>query len=146
MRQLLPPSYTVVYKVGRLSESELEQAIADGVINPGMTRAELDTWRSQKKGGDGQENKKDGSMVIATVQVPPNYDEKMLGALKKELEKLQSRYGFSLDRPRDPEVAAFDRMARHMDDRIRKEARRFISKRYHRLPPIRPQYSMHTTT
>ena len=127
VRQLLPPSYTIVYKVGLLTEGELAQAIEEGVFNPGMTRAELDTWLAQQRGEDADEEKKDRPKVVATVQVPPDYDEARLGALKKALERLQNQFGFSLDRPRDPETAAFNRMARQMDDYIRKEARRFIA-------------------
>ena len=127
VKQLLPPNYTVVYKVALLPEAELALAIKEGVINPGMTRAELDTWIAQHRGESADEDKKDRPKVIATVQVPPDYDESRLSALQKALEKLQNQFGFSLDRPRDPETAAFNRMVRQMDDHIRKEARRFIA-------------------
>jgi hypothetical protein len=58
VRQLLPPSYTIVYKVGLLTEGELAQAIEEGVFNPGMTRAELDTWLAQQRGEDADEEKR----------------------------------------------------------------------------------------
>jgi hypothetical protein len=90
VKQLLPPNYTVVYKVALLPEAELALAIKEGVINPGMTRAELDTWRSRHKDKAVSEVKEDSPKVIATVQVPPDCDDKRLGALEKALEKLQA--------------------------------------------------------
>ena len=124
VRQLLPPSYTIVYKVGLLTEGELAQAIEEGVFNPGMTRAELDTWLAQQRGEDADEEKKDRPKVVATVQVPPDYDEARLGALKKALERTVWLQLGSSSRSGNCRVQP---MARQMDDYIRKEARRFIA-------------------
>ena len=64
--------------------------------------------------------------IIATVEVSSDYDPKKQALLEKALEKLRVQFGFSLERPRDPEEMAFNRMAARVDDHIRKEARRFI--------------------
>ena len=43
------------------------------------------------------------------------------------MEKLRAQFGFSLERPRDPETAALNRMVERMNDYIRREARRYIN-------------------
>ena len=60
------------------------------------------------------------------MEVPSDYDPKKQALLEKALEKLRVQFGFSLERPRDLEEMAFNRMAMRVDDHIRKEARRFI--------------------
>ena len=66
--------------------------------------------------------------IIATLQVPEDYDADKVEKLEKELEKLRAKYGFNLARPKDPEVEARDRMIRSCDDFIRREARRYVKK------------------
>ena len=43
---LLPPHYTTTYAVTLLTDEELKQAIAEKVIHPDMTRAQLQKWRN----------------------------------------------------------------------------------------------------
>ena len=70
VKQLLPPNYTVLYNVALLPEAELALAIKEGIINPGMTRAELNSWRSAHQGKAVDKVKSDGPKLIAMVQVP----------------------------------------------------------------------------
>ena len=125
VRSLLPPNYTVVYEVAKLPESDLRTAIKEGVITPKMSRGDLDAWLERRTGkvppSDSEHPK-----IIATVEVPADYDPKKQALLEKALDKLRLQFGFSLERPRDPEEMAFNRMAARVDDHIRKEARRFI--------------------
>ena len=44
IQQLLSPHYTTTYCVSQLSDQELEHAIAAKVINPEMTRSDLEQW------------------------------------------------------------------------------------------------------
>jgi hypothetical protein len=43
-RRLLPPHYTIAYPLTRLTDEQLETAAKQGVINPDMKRAELQSW------------------------------------------------------------------------------------------------------
>ena len=125
VRSLLPPNYTVVYEVAKLPELDLRTAIKEGVITPKMSRGDLDAWL-EKRMGKVPTSESEHAKIIATVEVPADYDPKKQALLEKALEKLRAQFGFSLERPRDPEEMAFNRMAARVDDHIRKEARRFI--------------------
>ena len=125
VKSLLPPNYTIVYEVAKLPESDLQVAIKEGVISPKMLRSDLDAWL-EKRMGKVPTSDSEHAKIIATVEVPSDYDPKKQALLEKALEKLRVQFGFSLERPRDLEEMAFNRMAARVDDHIRKEARRFI--------------------
>jgi len=44
IRQLLPPSLSTIYEVQQLNDQQLQAAVAQGVLNPKVTRAELQKW------------------------------------------------------------------------------------------------------
>jgi len=127
LKSLLPPSYSIVYEVAKLNEGDLQVAVTEGVINPGMTRRDLDAWIGRNNPKMDASKDQIRPKVIATVQVPPDYDVQKQGLLEKALEKLRAQFGFSLERPRDPETAALNRMVERMNDYIRREARRYIN-------------------
>jgi hypothetical protein len=127
VKSLLPPSYSIVYEVAKLNEGDLQVAIKDGVINPGMTRSELSAWMGKRKGDGSETSEEDHGKIIATVKVPADYDDEKRDQLVKALAKLQAKFGCRLEQPSDPQAAAFDRMFERMNDYIRKEARRYIA-------------------
>jgi hypothetical protein len=43
-RRLLPPHYTIAYPLTRLTDEQLETAAKQGLINPDMKRADLQSW------------------------------------------------------------------------------------------------------
>jgi hypothetical protein len=43
-RRLLPPHYTIACPLTRLTDEQLQTAVKQGVINPDMKRAELQSW------------------------------------------------------------------------------------------------------
>ena len=47
--RLLPPHYSIVYLLTKLTDDELESAVKEGVINPDMKRAELQKWLSSRR-------------------------------------------------------------------------------------------------
>jgi hypothetical protein len=126
VKSLLPPNYSIVYEVAKLPDDDLRVAVKDGIITPRMTRGDLDDWIGKRSGkipdSDGPHAK-----IIATVEVPSDYDPKKQALLEKALDKLRAQFGFSLERPRDLEEMAFNRMALRVDDHIRKSAKRFIA-------------------
>jgi hypothetical protein len=46
---LLPPHYSIVYLLTKLTDDELEAAVKECVINPDMKRAELQKWLSSRR-------------------------------------------------------------------------------------------------
>lgn len=123
VKPMLPPNYTVVYELAKLSEEDLGVAIRDKVVNPNMTRGELDAWLSERKGNSPEATKE---RVIATVCVPSDFDEKKEAMLEAALDALRTEFGIEVRRPRDQELDALNSMARKIDDYIRKGARRYI--------------------
>jgi hypothetical protein len=49
IQRLLPVHYTTTYAVTLLTDEELKQAIADNVLHPDMTRAQLQRWRNSHR-------------------------------------------------------------------------------------------------
>ena len=127
VKALLPPSYSIVYEVAKLKDADLQVAVKEGVINPGMSRSDLSAWLGKKNPDGAKVDNQNRPKIIATVQVPPDYDVQKQIDLEKALEKLRSRFEFNLERPRDPEAEAYNRMFARMNDYIRKEARRYIA-------------------
>jgi hypothetical protein len=85
IRHYLPPNYTVVYEIAKLSEKDLKLAIKDGVITPYMTRAELEAWVAEKRGDSKEDDKSD--RVIATLKVPTNFDHERESELQLALDE-----------------------------------------------------------
>ena len=126
IKTLLPPNYSIIYSVSQLSTSELEDAIKDGIVVPTMSRADLDAWKAERDGKGTAQGSKEKVHVIGTLQVPSDYDGKREAELVAALNELRTKFGFTLERPRDLYAEALDRMSRQIDDYIRKGARRYI--------------------
>jgi len=126
IKHRLPPNYTVVYEIAKLSADDVRLAISEGVISPSMTRSDFDAWVVGRKAGEPEESEKD--RVIATIRVPANFDEEKEGELHEALEKLRSEFGIAVQRRRDVELEALNRIARKVDDYIRNGARIYIRK------------------
>jgi hypothetical protein len=134
VKALLPPNYSIVYEVAKLSSGELDAAMNDQVISPTMSRADLEAWLSKRLGVEEAPSSEDKPRVIATVRVPPTFSSEQQAKLEAALERLQEEFDFDLARPRDPELEALSRMMRQVDDYIRKGARAYIrSLKKHRI-------------
>jgi hypothetical protein len=127
VKALLPPNYSIVYRVAKLSREDLDQAIKDRIIAPAMTRAELDDWIAERVGRS-TEGGEEKERVIATLRVPSDYDCQKEAKLDKALEELRQEFGIVVERQRDPETEALNRMLRNVNDYIRKGARQYIRK------------------
>jgi len=63
VKPLLPPNYSILYAIAKLSEKDLRQAIKDGIINPNMSRADLEMWIAEQ-GGEGKKDEGKMDRVI----------------------------------------------------------------------------------
>ncbi len=81
-RDLLPPTYTVVYELTTISPIDVKDAYRSGVLRPDITRRELLNW---KRSLDGQ--------VKLAAQQPHQTEIVRLAALKQELDKIQRDRG-----------------------------------------------------
>jgi hypothetical protein len=73
VKPLLPPNYSILYDIAKLSERDLGQAIKDGIINPNMSRADLEAWAAEQR-GEGKEEGDGEDRVIATLLVPSDFE------------------------------------------------------------------------
>jgi hypothetical protein len=126
VKALLPPNYSIVYEVAKLSSHELDAAIADEVITPTMARSDLEAWLSKRLGIEQAPAKQEQPRVVATVKVSTTFSDEQEAKLEEALKELQEEFGFELVQPRDPELEALSRMMRQIDDYIRKGARSYI--------------------
>lgn len=134
VKALLPPNYSIVYEVAKLSSGELDAAISDQVISPTMSRADLEAWLTKRFGVEEAPVSEDKPRVIATVRVPPTFTRAQQAKLEAALERLQEEFDFDLARSRDADQEALSRTMRQVDDYIRKGARAYIrSLKKHRL-------------
>lgn len=123
VKPLLPPNYSILYDIAKLPEKELRQAIKDGIINPNMSRADLEAWTAEQRGGSKEgEDVKD--RVIATLLVPSDFERDK--ELQQAIDKLKAEFGLVVERPRDIELEAESRMYRKITEYIQKGARKFI--------------------
>lgn len=128
VRALLPSSYSIVYEVARLSASDLEAAMKDGVIAPSMSRTDLVAWIAERQGRKLDAERDTAPRVLATLRVPLDYDAEKQMMLQKALEELRAKFGFDLDQPEDPAAEAALKTLHRIDSHIRSRAKSFISK------------------
>jgi len=61
MRPLLPPHYTTLYALTRLTDDDFKLAVSEGVIHPGLEREALQAWRKAR------ESKPDGKPPVPDI-------------------------------------------------------------------------------
>src|SRR6185312_7821302 len=88
VKSLLPPSYSILYEIAKLTEGDLQAAISEGVINPGMTRRDLDAWLGKSRDESSASSDEASTKIVATVKVPTDYDEERREQLISALAKL----------------------------------------------------------
>jgi hypothetical protein len=84
-RRLLPPHYTIAYPLTRLTDEQLETAAKQGVINPDMKRAELQSWLKARQLWMANASPADHSAQIADgpdAEVITAQDEQTFAALE----------------------------------------------------------------
>jgi hypothetical protein len=125
VKPLLPPNYSILYDIAKLPEKDLRQAIKDGIINPNMSRADLEAWAAEQR-GEGKEEGDGEDRVIATLLVPADFERD--AELRDAIDNLKLEFGLVVRQPRDLVLEAESRMMRKIDDYIRKGARLYIRK------------------
>jgi len=71
IQRLLPPHYTTMYAVALLTDEDLQQALAEKVLHPDLTRAQLQRWRNSHRENAGvAPSHKDAACDSAVVGLP----------------------------------------------------------------------------
>lgn len=97
------------------------------VVNPNMTRADLERWVAERKGeGQDSEDEKEKYRLFATLRAPSNWGKDREEELEVALDELMKKFGIALQRPRNLESDAMMRIVRKVNDHIRKGARQYI--------------------
>lgn len=127
LRPSLPPGYSILYELAKLTDDELKLAIKERVINPNMTRSDLERWVAERKGeGQDSEDEKEKYKLFATLRAPSNLGKEQEVQLEKALDELMKDFGIAVQRPRNLESDAMMRIVRKVNDHIRRGARQFI--------------------
>ena len=127
VRPSLPPSYTILYEVAKLTDDEFKLAIKERVINANMTRADLERWVAERKGEvQLSEDEKEKYKLFATLRAPSSLGKEREEQLEKALDELMKDFGIAVQRPRNLESDAMMRIVRKVNDHIRKGARQYI--------------------
>lgn len=126
VRPSLPPSYTILYEVAKLSEEDLKLAIKERVINPNMTRADLERWVAERKGEAHSEDEGEKYRLFATLRAPSSLGKEREEELEIALDELMKKFGIAVQRPRNLESDVMMRIVRKVNDHIRKGARQYI--------------------
>jgi hypothetical protein len=125
LRPSLPPSYSILYELAKLSEDDLKLAIGEHLINPDMTRADVERWVALR-GGDVEKTEDKKLHLFATLRTPSKFDKTKERELEAALDKLMTDFGIDVQRPRNLEHDAQARISRKVHDYIRKGARLYI--------------------
>jgi hypothetical protein len=96
LRQLLPPHYSIVYEVTKLTDEELDLAVDEGVIHPKATRVELIDWKFAQRGGRRRARKDVAgarNRYFAAIILPAKCDAQRIVF---ELERMREQYGVNV--------------------------------------------------
>lgn len=85
-QELAPPSYSIVYQITTLTESERQQAMAEGVIRPDMRRQDIDTFKKRVRSSQGYES----DSRRASLERERDRLRRLLEAVERELAALES--------------------------------------------------------
>jgi len=125
LRPSLPPSYSILYELAKLSEEHLKLAHADGVLNANMTRNDVERWVAQHREGS-EEAEGETFHLFATLRTPVHFDKTREKELEAALDKLMTDFGIAVQRSRNLEDDALARISRKVHDYTRKGARLYI--------------------
>lgn len=126
LRPSLPPSYSILYELAKLPEEDLKLAIKERVINPNMTRADLERWVAERKGEAHSEDEGEKLRLFATLRAPSSLGKEREEELEIALDGLMKKFGIAVQRPRNLESDVMMRIVRKVNDHIRKGARQYI--------------------
>lgn len=96
----LPPHWTTIYEISTLEPNHIDRGVEEGFINPSSTKKEIDRFRTQLEFVG---EVLDGDMDINTTEEPTfgkitvssEFDIERIEDLRKDLQKLEKKYGIS---------------------------------------------------
>ena len=95
----LPPHWTTIYEISQLEETEFDDGVREGFINPSSTKRDIDLFRSRFTTNDDDTNDDDTNdddtnvSTLGTIAIPSSFDLNKLDELMNEVRELESRYG-----------------------------------------------------
>jgi len=92
----LPPHWTTIYEISQMKESEFDDGVREGFINPSSTKRDIDLFRSRNDSNDSNKTTSEnesGVSTLGTIDIPSSFDLDTLDELMNEVRELESRYG-----------------------------------------------------
>lgn len=121
LRSQLPSGYSVLYEIALLSDRELDEALADDLISPKVTRAELLYWKRRRlPPPGGSKTKIFGVIKLSEFKTCSEED------LEQALTDLAKDFNAYFVRRDDPGTAAGKRWHRRYMTYIRKQSRQHV--------------------
>lgn len=101
----LPPHWTTIYEISQLKDNEIDKGVDEGLITPSSTKKEIDRLRNVLisvgdliEGEVVQENEKEPT--FGSITVTKDFDLERIDDLKKDLNKLEKKYGITFQSDR----------------------------------------------
>lgn len=96
----LPPHWTTIYEVSTMSNGDIDRGVDEGFINPSSTKKEIDKFRSSMEVvGEVIEGEVDEvtseEPTFGRITVTTNFDLEKIDDLRKDLSKLEKKYGIN---------------------------------------------------
>jgi hypothetical protein len=134
VKTLLPPSYSTIYELTRLGDSEMENAVAANLLNPDVRREDVIAWRKRK----GPVPKRNGFPLYAHIYLKKELSLEAMSQLRRNLDKLCLIFDLKVNRPEDFHNSRAsnwgERVLRQMRAEARKAVRRFLKNRAASVP------------
>ena len=123
VKAMLPPSFSIVYELAKLSVNKFAEALQQNRIQPGMSRKSIQDWI-------GGRARVDEAMIdIGKVRVPVTFSPKKIAKLEQALRNLGNEYGCDIRLIQDAkDERALERSQTVSQIYLRDECRRYIAR------------------
>jgi hypothetical protein len=129
--KLLPPNYSIMYEVAKLSREDFQAAVDEQILSPGLKRADLQDWVLKRQGSAGMRryNVALPAVFFAAIRLRNDLSAEESDRLNARLDQIASEFDVEIVRPTDPDekyAQRIDRWSGKIMDHIRKAARRVV--------------------
>jgi hypothetical protein len=132
VQKLLPPNYSIIYSVAQLEDADFKTAIKEGIVNPTMKRADLQTWIEDRDPGDKPPKPRSVNLpngFFAAIKLLKELSPREVERLNELLDQVRLEFNAEIVRPRDRMeryAKAIERWHNRVLDHMRKGARRLV--------------------
>ena len=146
VQKLLPPSYSIMYSIHQLQDTELSAAIKEGVINPTLRRGDLVDWLEAKKFRPYTSSSPAINLpqiFFAAIRLPDKTTAEAIKRLNAILDKVRLEFNAEIVRPRDQYAERMGRWDNRVMNCMRISGRRIVAETKRRALKKGKKWAIH---